>query len=415
MGQSRYSIGLVKRDGTPYQRTPAQRYWSNARFGLLDRKGEVRRVLDGIPFTPETRTYLEKLLQKNPTLKTFIPALKVQKTKKKSLQEKLERNELVIVSLGGRLLRQLPKTNTLVYYGIRSGDNVNIINVPMKYRGYLLKDKASQKQRPQRFSKSRWTLLKKFFKTNSEGITIFYLDNLGRIRPPEYSVGKYKRVKDEEKDKMVLKRGDGLCGAEFTVKDAQFKIWLGANFMELDTNDFINRNKKLNMISRSNDYSKIPDLKLSGNTVREAVRNVSLNYTEKQWITMQQKFGTLEFDFIGYFREGERKIGFNGGGSLKGNLFDFQKDLAKQIVDALAQTGNRFTTLTTLKNIDAKSRMFEISPQTIQERNGEEIIVGASPEVKKQLRIRSRQKSVQRESLQQITSDVFIKIRIITQ
>jgi len=185
--------------------------------------------------------------------------------------------------------------------------------------------------------------------------------------------------------------------------------------MELDVNDFITMDKKLSVVSKSKDFTKIPEIKLEGRTVRDAVRNIQLDYTEQQWKNLQQKFGTLEFDFVGYFREGEKKIGFNGGGSLKGNLFDFQKDLAKEIVQALARTGNRFTALNTLKEIDSDNISFTVSPSSKLKRFGEQEITGASPDAKKNLKIGSIPKNIPRKKLNQITESVFIKIRIITQ
>lgn len=399
---SRYSIGLVKRDGALYKRRPAQRYWGNARFALVDKNGNVRRILEGIPFDPKNVLLLNELLEKNPTLKAFEPALKQSKEKKKQLQVKRPKNELVLVSRQGRVLKELPPTNTPVYYAIRSGNNVNVINVPMKYRGYLLKDSPRQKQRPQRFSKQRWELLQKFFKTNAQGEAVFYLDNLGRIRPPELSKGKYKRVYNEEKDKWVLKRGDGLCGAIFKTKDAQFKIWIGANFMELDVNDFIQLNKLLSIIPK-NGYSK--EIELTGSTVREAVRNIQLDFDENQWKRLQEKSQVLEFDFIGSFKEDDRKIGFSGGGSLKGNLFDFQKDLAKEIVGAIAQTGHKFTALNTLKNIGADNISFMATPFSANK----------SQAFKDKFGDISIPTNIPRRSLITIQDEVFIKLRIISQ
>ena len=94
-GTSRYKLGLIKRDGTPYKRKPRKPEY--ARFGLIDNKGNVKRIIEDIPLNEKNALYLGNLLQENKTLKDFDPALKEARKEKKQLQKKQKPYELVLV------------------------------------------------------------------------------------------------------------------------------------------------------------------------------------------------------------------------------------------------------------------------------------------------------------------------------
>ena len=90
---------------------------------------------------------------------------------------------------------------------------------------------------------------------------------------------------------------------------------------------------------------------------------------------------------------------------MKGNLFNFQKDLAKEIVSSIAQTGHRFTSLATLKNIESDNISFLVSPFQANKSENFQDKFGKI----------SLPTNIPRRQLIHIKDQVFIKVRIITQ